>query len=92
MQLVLWCCADGRDVWMGDCCGEGVADVHEDDEFDQHGTQLRPLRRDPLLASRHVALSEQHVWGGAAAAAGTPKRGVAEAAESPLARPLGVTA
>jgi hypothetical protein len=30
---------------VGDCCGEGVIEAHEDDEYDQEGTRLRPLRR-----------------------------------------------
>ena len=75
---------------MGDCCGEGVADVHEDDEFDQSGTQLRPLRREASAA--RVPLSEDHIWAadGGAAKAATPAP--SEAADSPLARSLGVTA
>ena len=76
---------------MGDCCGEGVADVHEDDEFDQSGTQLRPLRREASLA--RVPLTEEHIWaadGAAGAARQAPT--LSEAADSPLARPLGVTA
>lgn len=37
--------ADGRDVWVAECCGgEGVAEAHEDDEWDQEGIRLRPLR------------------------------------------------
>ena len=78
---------------MGDCCGEGVADVHEDDEFDQSGTQLRPLRREASAA--RVPLSEAHIWAaadGGTAAASWKTPPPSEAADSPLARPLGVTA
>ena len=75
---------------MGDCCGEGVADVHEDDEFDQSGTQLRPLRREASLA--RVPLSEEHIWAVDAAAAVRQTPTPSEAADSPLSRPLGVTA
>lgn len=75
---------------MGDCCGEGVAEVHEDDEFDQCGTQLRPLRRDASAA--RVPISEEHIWAAEAAAAKAATPTSAEAADSPLARSLGVTA
>jgi hypothetical protein len=52
---------DGRDVWQGDCCGEGVIEAHEDDTYDQEGTRLRPLRRTASSSSAaSSAGQEQH--------------------------------
>jgi hypothetical protein len=77
---------DGRDVWMGDCCGEGcVLEAHEDDEYDQDGTQLRPLKRDP---SRPRIITDDSSWPPSALATGVPDGGSALARQ----RSLGVTA
>ena len=78
--------ADGRDVWMGDCCGDGVLETHEDDEYDQDGTQLRPLKRD---ASRpRMATADGSCPPAARAAPGRDGAATALARQ----RSLGVTA
>ena len=68
---------------MGDCCGEGVLETHEDDSFDQDGTQLRPIKRD---ASRPRMVTDDGSW------PAPPDSGSGGAA-TPLARQvsLGVT-
>jgi hypothetical protein len=59
LSLIPTPAADGRDVWQGDCCGEGVIEAHEDDTYDQEGTRLRPLRRASSSAASSVGQEQQ---------------------------------